>query len=214
MLTFKEETHQYFDEHGDEVPSVTTILNYLTADHYKSINPAVLARASAKGTAVHEMCEDIDLGIEGQYESEIIGYGKGYVEFLRDYAPKWEAVEKTVFEPYDRYCGRLDRLGVIDGYLTVVDIKTTSNPTKENYMSLCCQTSAYAFALERFGEPIKRYGLFLKPDGDYKLFDCEAYEKKYQFDSWQLFKNCLILYWDIKLIKDRKGLKKNEWKMK
>lgn len=197
-LEFKEDTHQYFDEDGNEVPSVTTILDYVTARHYGKINPSVLERAKLRGTAVHEALEMLDYGGEAVVDGEIEGFCKAYAEFLNDYRPTWEHIEKVAFSDNGGYsfCGTVDRAGVMNGKPTVLDIKTTSSPTKENYISVCAQTSAYAIAL---GIPdAKRYALYLKSDGTYRLVDCDKYEDKHGFCGAYIFLKCLELYTTLK----------------
>lgn len=193
MQIFNEDTHQYFTDEGVEIPSVTTILNYVTANHYHSINPSVLEHARMKGSAVHEACELIDLDCEPEeIFHEAIPYVKAYLDFKRDYRPKWEGIEEIV--EGNGYCGTVDRYGFIGKKRVVVDIKTTSSPTKMNYVSLCCQTFAYAKAIDPYYFEWKRYGLFLKSDGDYRLFDCNEYEDKYDFWAGDVFDQCLELY--------------------
>lgn len=200
-LEFKEDTHQYFKEDGTEVPSVTTILDYVTSRHYGSINQSVLERAKLRGTAVHEALEMMDYGAEVEVESEILGFCKAYADFLNDYRPTWESIEKVAFSDNGdhSFCGTVDRAGKMNGKPCVLDIKTTSSPTKENYISVCAQTSAYAIAL---GIPnAKRYALYLKSDGTYRLVDCEKYEDKHGFYGGYIFLKCLELYATIKGVK-------------
>lgn len=202
-LRFNEETHQYFTEDGIEVPSVTTILNFLTADHYGSISPAILERAKAKGTAVHEATQLIDYGYElDEISPEIVPFLIAYNTFVRDYRPIWEGIEEIVSSGTD-YCGTVDRFGWIGKRRVIVDIKTTSSPNKLNYMSLCCQTNAYAHAVAPF-EDFDRYGLYLKSNGGYRFFSCKSFEEKQEFDSANMFNDCLALYQNIKRIERRK----------
>ena len=52
-IEFDEEKHIYKVD-GVEIPSVTSLLSYITAGHYGAINPGVLQQAALKGTLVHE----------------------------------------------------------------------------------------------------------------------------------------------------------------
>lgn len=202
-LTFNEDTHRYFTDEGVEVPSVTTILNFLTADHYGSISPAILDRARAKGTAVHECTQLIDYGCDiEEISPEIVPYVRAYQTFLRDYRPNWEGIEQVVSFGTD-YCGTVDRYGTIGKRKVVVDIKTTSSPNKLNYMALCCQTNAYGRAISPLTD-FDRYGLYLKSNGDYRFFSCKSFEEKQEFDSAELFTDCLALYQRIKRVEAHK----------
>lgn len=203
-IVFNEDTHQYFVD-GIEKPSVTTILSYITAGHYGSLNQAVLDRARMKGTAVHELCEMYDYGCcPDEVESEIAPYIIAYQTFLRDYKPEWLGIEKIGYCCYgDGFCGTIDRYGMIDDRLTIVDLKTNASPTKENYISVCCQTAAYAMILGDKGTA-KRYGVYLKSNGDYRLFDCMEFEKKQGLNVYGLFRQCYELYNTIEKIKEKK----------
>lgn len=48
---------------------------------------------------------------------------------------------------------------------------------------------------------VKRYVLFLKNDGTYRLVDCEEYENKHGFDGFDVFLYCEDLYYYIGGIK-------------
>ena len=51
-IEFIPETHQYIVD-GKEVPSVTTILNYMSDVEYGKIPQATLDQAARRGTLVH-----------------------------------------------------------------------------------------------------------------------------------------------------------------
>ena len=190
-IYFDEKEHLYLVD-GKEVPSVTEILKPLSQRGYAKVNESVLGYAAARGKAVHEALELIDLGADAEVSPEMVPYIRAYEEFKSIYKPQWELVEAIVYNEGYNYIGTLDRLGVLnDGLLSVVDLKT-SNATKEALVSVCLQTRMYELAYlwehkETFERilprgTLKRYGLFLKPDGSFRLVDCEEYEKKYNID--------------------------------
>lgn len=199
-IVFDEVEHIYLVD-GVEVPSVTTILQPLANRAYSSVNPSVLEYARNRGSAVHEALELYDLGAGLEASPEIEGYIKAYLEWEQIYKPSWVGVEQIVYSVGDKYIGTLDRVGTLNGTrFAIVDLKT-STPTKEALVSVCCQTAAYAMAYtEQSGKPlqfvesIKRYGLFLKADGTYRLLDCEEYEGKYGFSGALLFFNLLTMH--------------------
>jgi len=192
-IIFSEAEHIYLVD-GMEVPSVTTILKPLTDRGYGKVNPSVLEYAANRGRAVHEALEVYDLGGELEVVPETEGYIRAYLEWEQIYRPRWTGVEQIVYSVGDKYIGTLDRIGTLNGSeFAIVDLKT-STPTKEALVSVCCQTAAYAMAYTeqsekplKFAETIKRYGLFLKADGSYRLLDCEEYEEAYMFRSSELF---------------------------
>lgn len=218
MIEFDEEKHIYTVD-GKVVPSVTDICSPITADHYGSINSAVLEMASRRGTAVHEATELIDLGSMPDDDPEIDGYINAYLDFLLDYQPKWEYIEWIGYfdDFWDgervQYCGTVDRAGYVGKEFWVLDIKTTASPTKENYIATCCQVTAYSnFEPIRTLYDVKHKILYLRKDGSYRLVDCFEKEEELGFDSYYLFGNLAITKTYINRIKERKsnGKKKTD----
>ena len=190
-IEFDEEKHLYTVD-GVKMPSVTEILSPLTAKHYGEISKETLRLAADRGTAVHEACELLDYGFEPEdIPAEWMGYVDAYAAFLNDYRPKWYGIEEMVYSPEDGYCGRVDRYGLIDGKMSVLDIKTTTSPTRANYMSGACQTVAYGNALQSVK---KGFLLYLKKDGDYRLVDTGKWSEKHDFDAEKVWQICLDLY--------------------
>lgn len=208
-IDFDEEKHEYSVD-GKKIPSVSEILQPLSADRYDGINKSVLAMAAARGTAVHEACEAIDYGMNPEVEPGTEGYVKAYMEFIRDYSPRWEMIERIV--GYKRadgelplFAGTVDRFGLIDGNPCVVDIKTYASLTTDAFLSASCQTALYASAIESeaipegmpemvwgvSGEWIRRYILQLKADGSYRFASVDNFDKERGFKgeqmAWQLY---------------------------
>lgn len=186
-IFFDEAEHIYLVD-GQEVPSVTTILQPLSNRAYSSVNPSVLEYARNRGAAVHEALEVYDLGGALEATPETAPYISAYLDFCEVYRPKWTEVEQIVYDEYFGFIGTLDRVGRLNGTeRAIVDLKT-SQPTKEALVSVCIQTTAYtiAYDFKNFDE-IKRYGLFLNKDGTYRVVDCQQYEQKYDIDSYGAF---------------------------
>lgn len=216
-IIFDEATHTYLVD-GEEVPSVTTILQPLTSRGYGKINPSVLEYAANRGRAVHEALEIYDLGGELEVVPETEGFIRAYLEWEQIYRPKWIGVEQIVYSENYGYIGTLDRVGSLNNReLAVVDLKT-SQPTKEALISVCCQTAAYEVAYnEAHGEfdtyldmyiPLSRFGLFLKSDGTYRVVNCAEYESKNGFSGHQVFKRLLDTHKLITRILETKARKK------
>lgn len=222
-IDFNEEKHEY-SVNGVKVPSVSEILSPLNADRYGTINPAVLRSAAEKGTAVHEMCEAIDYGIDTDEDEmpEIQGYVDAYFQFLLDHEVEWSMVERIVAcyrgvegEP-PIYAGTIDRFGIVDGNAAVVDIKTYASMTTEAQMTASCQTALYRDAIQarttirgatiyddaidvsdlaKECAPIKRYILHLKKDGKYRLIDLANFDEKRGWDSGAVARELTHLYY-------------------
>ncbi len=199
VIDFVEATHTYL-VNGTEMPSVTQIIRHLSSDHYAAIAPSVLDYARRRGSMIHEILQMMDYGVDVEFPQEILGYVKAYLAFCRDYRPVWEGIEQVVYDGRRGVCGTVDRHGLIGGRRWVVDIKNKKAPTRDNYISDCCQTAAYAEAL---GYPYaKRVALYLREDGDYRLFDCAAFEKKHEFSGVELFDECLAFENNIRRIRE------------
>lgn len=188
-IEFDAEKHIY-RVNGVRMPSVTEILEPITAKKYGEISQEVLRMAADRGTIVHEACEAIDYGLEAEVPVEYEGYVNAYLAFLDDYRPDWMGIEQMIHSREDGYCGTVDRWGMMLGEEWVVDIKTTTAPTKRNKMSGCCQTVAYANALKT---PKKRGLLYLKKTGEYSFVDCEKWSEKHHFNEQKAWQICLEL---------------------
>lgn len=183
-LTFNEKEHRYFD--GDiELPSVTTITRFCHHDSmsWRGQDPFYRER----GALVHDLCCDYDFTGELPHGTGVDGYLVAYANFKRDWRIKdWLHVEMMLGSAKHGFAGTLDRLGIIDGNLSILDIKTSS---KLNILALSAQLTGYRILL---GQDVNLYGLQLKKDGKYML-------KEIPFDE-ELFYCCKTLH--------EKGLKK------
>ena len=186
VIEFDEAKHQYKVD-GAVVPSVTEILEHLTAPGYGKVNPAILEEAKERGTAVHELTEAIDYGMPPEeIDAGLAMYALAYLRFLSDYDVEWKLIEHQFYEPTMGFCGTIDRVGKIDGRDAIVDIKTTSSPSTEQKIAVCCQTAAYDFGLCK-NKGYDRYALYLHADGTYDFMNCSVYEDGKGFDALGLF---------------------------
>lgn len=223
-IEFDAEKHEYTWE-GQKIPSVSDILAPLSAERYGEINPAVLQQAAARGTAVHEICEAMDYGLDPEIEPGLEGYAQAYSDFLRDYFPKWELIEQIVYyrvngDVYTApplFCGTVDRYGTIDEKPAVLDIKTYASLTTDSMISASCQTAMYAGAIfddirdniikkAQLSLSVVRYLLHLKKDGSYRLVNLNNFDKERGFDGPETA--AMLLRLKRTLDEARKGKKK------
>jgi len=208
MIEFDEEKHEYKVD-GVKYPSVTDILEHLTAPGYGKVDKWVLEAAKERGTYIHEVTQDIDLGLPPEeIDDGYIGYIEAYMKFLADYEPQWDTIEEQFFCAEYGYCGTIDRTGEIDGFKCVLDIKTTASPTTDQKIAVCCQTVAYAIGIG--AREADRYALYLHKDGTYELLDCIDYELQKGFDSENIFIRLATLHRQIEAIKKRRIKKTKE----
>ncbi len=126
------------------------------------VDSEVLAHAAERGTKVHKICEGIVAGIgEVGVEDETWGYVESF--------KKWwgtgidvVAMEQRFWDDELELTGQVDFIIKTDYGLAIVDIKTSSKPSK----SWEAQGSAYAFLAKKSGYKIKKiYFLHLNKHG-------------------------------------------------
>ena len=109
--------------------------------------------AAARGSAVHAASEDLVLAsvreasealVEGQalpeWPDEIRPRMESFVRFVRDFRPRYEAAEATVYNRSQAYAGTLDAVVRLPAGLTIVDYKTGN----QVYAEVALQLAAYA----------------------------------------------------------------------
>jgi len=140
-LAFDEATHTYSLD-GKVVPSVTQILNI--ANDFGFVNKDVLDRASKFGTAVHKMTElydACDLN-EATLDIALLPYLDAWKMFLSNTNFRVISSEARVYSKHG-YAGTFDRLGYLNGRLTLLDIKTSTTVARSTSLQLAAYEQAY-----------------------------------------------------------------------
>lgn len=174
VFHFDAEDHVY-TLGGVIIPSVTQMLE--RAGH---ISEAFYTAESAeRGSQVHRLCTDYDLGaIEDLVAFESLRY-KGwllaYAAFTRTVPHEWTSVEVALCSVRYRFGGRPDRAGKLWGVEGIVELK--SGPPEAWHG---VQTALHDILLsETEGLPIgvrQRWGLYLKKTGRFKLIPHDGKE--------------------------------------
>ena len=167
-ITFDEAEHRYWLDNA-EVPSVTQVIRFLSADQAIGADTAMRNASAERGTRIHSACCDYDYDHDCEVDGDITGWVEGYAKFCRDYQmDDWIATEKIVCGEIAglKMAGTIDRVGVVDGDLMVIDIKTGS---KIHTAPVSAQTVAYAHLYTQMtGQNIvKTAVLHLKRNGSY-----------------------------------------------
>jgi len=129
-------------------------------------------RAADRGSQVHAIAEQIVRGTPPSIIPEELGpYVAAYHGFLKEWEPKFLAVEQMVCSLRYDYAGTFDAIAVIAGVRWLLDIKTSSGV----YSETALQLAAYGAAefIGRPGDPVKyripkvtRYGVIhVVPEG-------------------------------------------------
>lgn len=128
-LEFIEETHTYLYG-GKKIPSVSELINFEFNKPYKDVDPKILARAAAYGTAVHETIEKfiddeftiLDIKLNKTLDPNIKNAVIQADELLRKYMFHIKSMEqKATYK--GRYAGTYD---LLTDDTDLIDIKTTS----------------------------------------------------------------------------------------
>jgi hypothetical protein len=118
---------------------------YAEATNFKSAQ-AITTKSAEEGTKVHEASEAILLGQNPEVDPSIKPAIDAFREFLeKNYiqtSPEW--VEKRILHLDHRYAGTIDAIGLINGKMGVLDIKTS----QAIYRDYNLQTAAYMEALK------------------------------------------------------------------
>jgi hypothetical protein len=150
--------------------------NYLRVTHVlypfsglQNVNADVVAYAAERGTRVHKICEGI---MSGLGEHDVDEETWGYVESFK----KWWGEGRKVYELEKRFwcddhelTGQVDMIIETEDGLAIVDIKTSSKPSK----TWKAQGSAYYYLARKAGIDIKKiFFLHLNKHGkDPKVFE-------------------------------------------
>jgi hypothetical protein len=112
--------------------------------------------AANRGTQVHLLAEQIVRGQDPAIPEELAGHVKAYRSFLREWSPRFVAVEQMVCSLSDGFAGTFDGIADLAGQRWMLDIKTSTGV----YAEASLQLSAYSAAqfIGRPGDP-RRYRL-------------------------------------------------------
>lgn len=172
-LLFFNQGHKYILD-GEELPSVSELCRFISREIYQDVAQWRLDQAAERGTAVHKATEALDKYGKIDVEDDILQYIQAYIKFRKEHTADWQKIEFAAHHPKDRYAGTVDRYGLLDGTLSLLDIKTSYTI----HTPLCsAQLNLYRRMLSANDIPVDRlYILHLKKDGSYQL-------KEFDFDD-------------------------------
>lgn len=153
MLKFDEDKHKY-TWNGKVVPSVTQVIGDVLKGERDEYEPT---HAMLKGTIVHKMLELYDQGNLGGYDERVKGYLDSWIQFKKTYQVEVKDIEKVHFNDVEMLAGTVDRIAMVGGRLTVIDIKTG-----KSYKEYPLQTAGYSVL---FGNIERRMCVFVSDSG-------------------------------------------------
>lgn len=185
MISFDAKNHEYKHQ-GKRVPSVTQILADCKLIDLSMVPERFLHAACEFGGVVHSATEYFDKG-ELDYNSisdEVNAYIDAWDLFIKQFSVQIIEIEMRVHSKKYGFAGTLDRVAIVNGKISILDIKSGS-PQK----AYACQTAAYALAYrEMTGEKkLDRYCVFL----DEKKYRLKKHEDKLDEN---MFLTALSLY--------------------
>lgn len=96
----------------------------------QNIKEDVLQNAARRGTKVHKICEGIISGLgEIGVDDEVIGYIESFKAWWGE-GRNVIAMEKRFWCDIYKFTGQIDMIVEMEGKLYIVDIKTSSKPSK------------------------------------------------------------------------------------
>lgn len=171
ILQFFDRGHIYILD-GQRLPCVSDLCRFLHREIYKDAPLWQMEAAADRGTKVHAATEALDKTGWAEIEDEYLPYLQAYAAFRREHDVQWELIEHPDYHPAHRYAGTIDRYGMVDGFKTLLDIKTTYRV----YKPLCSASlNLYRMMLEARGKTVERLLiLHLRKDGSYKPLRFDA----------------------------------------
>ena len=170
ILSFNEDSHEY-QINGEVIPSVSEIIRFISREVYGDVLQSTLDFAADRGTRVHKATQMLDVVHDVECDEDIVPYVSAYVQFLRDHKPKWEMIERSMYNPELMYGMTVDRYGILDGKKTLVDIKTSSSIQKVLHGA---QLNLYRMGLVANGFDVERAVILrLTKEGEYKIIESE-----------------------------------------
>jgi hypothetical protein len=126
-----------------------------------------------RGHLVHQVIElhdQNDLN-EDSVDPQLAPYLKAWQDFKGAANATWSHIEHRMADPALGVAGTMDRLGTVNGHLAIVDAKS-GHPAAW----IGPQTAGYALLAQANGlipsaRTVKRYGVFLRSSGDYRLVE-------------------------------------------
>lgn len=165
-LEFYDKSHVY-ELDGERIPCVSDLCRFLHKEIYKDAPLWQMEAAADRGTKVHAATEALDKTGRAEIEDSYLPYLQAYAQFRQEHEVQWELIEYADYHPELMYAGTIDRYGIVDGYRTLADLKTTYRV----YKPLCgASLNLYRLILEARQKTVERLMIIhLKKDGTYKL---------------------------------------------
>lgn len=230
MLTFDEKEHKYWWDTGTAkrlIPSVTQIMKACgISKDYSSVPIMALDKARRRGSAVHEITELLDKGMEPDMSTidkdiydDVCNMVDAWEKFLSDRQPEIMEIEVPVYLVEGEaplYAGTADRIITYnkldaDDFFHVVDIKTTSSLTIKRSKPEAVDIQLYLYGWahsQRTGKQIASLeAVRLGKDGKYYSRQIEAHQDAFK-RAQKLAEPLPYRYHNWEVHKNKRGMKR------
>jgi hypothetical protein len=151
--------------------------------------------AAARGTAVHDLAEQVVHGLAVDVPPDIADRVRGYADFLDQYDVQPVATEVMVANRTSWYAGRLDLIADLFGTRWLLDLKTSSGVYGDTSLQLAAYAAA-EFYQDANGDEVdmpsvERLGVVHITDQGTDLYDMGRWPDP---DAWLEFLACKTLH--------------------
>jgi len=216
QITFTDARFYIDRETGEYYPSATTILEaypkpYALLQWMKEAGSKadeIRDAAGRRGSAVHQLTEDYDNGLEcnllgenGQpnYSMEEWAMFERYVDFSQRFEPSHKYIEQQVLSPQLGFAGTIDRICTIDGKSYVLDIKTSNGVYNSYWLQVAAYREAFMYEAKYQTDGVAILWLNAKTrtngkKGDIQGAGWQLITKEDTSKDWELFQSVQKLW--------------------
>jgi genome maintenance exonuclease 1 len=165
---------------GATYPSVTSVVGLLSRDAIlkwrKRVGEEeanrVSHKASARGTRIHELCENYINNVEDinlkRYDYNDLDNFVKLRQVMDSYIDNIRMQETRLWSDTFRMAGTVDCIADFDGKLSVIDFKTSKKLKEKDWITgYFCQATAYAIMYEELtGIPVPRTVIIISVDDE------------------------------------------------
>ena len=165
---FDAETHEYVTLDGELLPHITGLLK----DSGWIDDRWFREEDSERGRQVHALCARYDLGAldVATCRSPYRAYVQAHAKAMQILGPDWWQVEEPLVHPHWRFGGRPDRVGLVHGARTVLEVKSGAE-AKAHPVQTALQAILVSTEHELPAEHWQRMALYLQRTGKFRLIE-------------------------------------------
>lgn len=188
------ENYNYMMENWDLAKTYTQKEKEALLLEAKNAHARKSKKALDKGHQVHEWLEQY---VSGQKpllpaDLEVKNACEAFLAWEKEHKVEWLASELIIVSPTHSFAGTLDALANVDGKLTIIDFKTSSQISEDYYL----QTAGYAIALAEMGCDVQER-LIIRVPKDGSEFEAKVVPTPMDFDK-ECFIHCREIHrWNI-----------------